>query len=64
MLSFAVLIFFNPSDFVENVPLGSNPTKTCGGYGVNTVGNIFPKVEVEVIHSQYNDRSRLRIENV
>ena len=33
-------------DFVENVPLSSNPVKTsaCGGYGVNIVGKIFPKV--------------------
>ena len=34
-------------DFVENVPLNSNPVKTsaCGGYGVNIVGKIFPKVK-------------------
>lgn len=34
-------------DFVEHVPLDSNPVKTsaCGGYGVNIVGKIFPKVE-------------------
>ena len=34
-------------DFVENVPLSSNPVKTsaCGGYGVNIVGKIFPKVK-------------------
>ena len=34
-------------DFVEHVPLDSNPVKTsaCGGYGVNIVGKIFPKVD-------------------
>ena len=53
MFLFALLIFLNPSDFVENVPLGSNPTKTCGGYGVNIMGKTFPKVEIEVIHAQY-----------
>ena len=53
MLSVALLIFFNPIDFVENVPLGSNPTKTCGGYGDNIMGKTFPKVEIEVIHAQY-----------
>ena len=34
-------------DFVENVSLASHPVKTsaCGGYGVNIVGKIFPKVK-------------------
>ena len=33
-------------DFVDNVSLASHPVKTsaCGGYGVNIVGKIFPKV--------------------
>ena len=50
MFSFALLIFLNPSELVENVSLGSNPakTKTCGGYGVNIMGKIFQKVEFEV----------------
>ena len=55
MFLFALLIFLNPSELVENVPLGSNPakTKTCGGYGINIMGKIFPKVEFEVIHAQH-----------
>ena len=33
-------------DFVDKVSLASHPVKTsaCGGYGVNIVGKIFPKV--------------------
>ena len=47
MFLFALLIFLNPDNFVENVPLVSSPSVTsrCGGYGVNIVGNIFQKVE-------------------
>ena len=48
MLLFALLIFLNPDDFVENVPLDSSPAvaSKCGGYGVNIVGNMFRKVYI------------------
>ena len=39
-------------DFVDNVSLASHPVKTsaCGGYGVNIVGKIFPKVKLRQTH--------------
>ena len=63
-------------DFVEKVSLDSNPVRTsaCGGYGVNIVGKIFPKVKKTalvpnisfstLITLHGNDWSGCRIKNV